>query len=331
MTRRIGLVGLMVCAAAVAQAQVKAKHVPADAKWALQLNLKGLSEAPMGQFVRQSLDENALRKLGKLQAMSGVNLTNDVDSLVAYGKGDLKEGGVLYAYGRFDVAKITSVAGGAKEFQNKVCGERSLLSWGDAGKRTNLCFIDPTMAILSQNEQQVQEAVAQVDGQAPGVGNDGPFASVLLPNKGRFFAIQANNVAALVGANSQLQVLKQAEAVRLEVGQMSEANGLACTLVVKAANKEQAQQMGQVAQGLQALLMLQASQNTEAAALAQGATVAQQDDFVTVNLKLTEALLKKLIQMRVEQGKASAGARKRAAAEAAKRAEKAERPEFDAK
>ena len=332
MKRLIGLAGLVVCVAAVAQAQIKAKHFSADAKWALHLDLKALNGAPMGQFIRQSMDENAQRGLASLQAMSGINLTNDIDSLVVCGKGDAQAGGVMYAYGRFDVAKLTAIAGGAKEFQNKVLGERSLLSWSDKGKRTSLCFIDPTFAILSQSEQQVQEAVAVVNGQAPGTGDDGPFASVLTHSKGRFFAVQVNNVAALVGNNPQLLMFKQAEAIRLEIGQLAEANGLECSLVVKASNKELAQQLGQAAQGLQALLMLQASQNPDAAALAQGVKVAQQDDFVTVSLKLREEALKKMVQTRVEQGKAAAAAaRNDAAAKAEIKAGKAGRLEFDAK
>ena len=328
MKRIIGLVVLVACAVTAAQAQINAKHFPADAKWMLHLDLKTLSGAPMGQFVQQALDENAQQGLTKFQSVSGINLTNDIDSLVMYGKGDVQAGGVLYAYGRFDVAKLTATAGGAKEFQNKVCGEHSLLSWNDKGKRMNLCFIDPTLAILSQNEQQVQDAVALVSGQS-GMGDGGPFASVLAHNKGRFIAVQANNIASLVKNNQQLQMLKQADAVRLEVSQLTGGNGLECTLVVKAASKELSQQLGQAAQGIQAILLLQEAQNPDAAALARGIKVAQQDDFVTVSLKVTEEMLRKQIQLRREQGKTSAAARKNMAAGAEKRAGKAARPEFD--
>ena len=106
---------------------------------------------------------------------------------------------------------------------------------------------------------------------------------------------------------------------------MTDANGLECALVVKAANKELAQQLGQAAQGLQALLMLQASQNPDAAALAQGVKVAQLGEFVTVNLKLTEEVLKKQIHAHVEQRQAAAEARKKTAVAAEK---KADRPDF---
>jgi len=310
MKRVIGWVGSVVLLASVAHAQVHAKHFPADVKWVLHVDLKALNEAPMGQFIRQSMDENAQRGLASLQAMSGINLTNDVDSLVVCGKGDMQAGGVLYAYGRFDVAKLTAIAGGAKEFQNKACGERSLLSWSDKGKRTNLCFIDPTLAVVSQDEKLVQEAIALIDGKAQGLESENSFSSVLGHVKGRFFAVQANNFGALIGGNVQLQMFKQADAVRMEIGQLAEANGLDCSLAVKASSKELAQQFSQAAMGLQALFTLQAAQNPDAAALAQGVKIGIQDDLVTISLKLKEELLRKQIQMRADQHKAAEAAKK---------------------
>ena len=327
MRSKIGLLALAVCVATGARAQIKAQHFPADAKWALHLDLKALNEAPMGQFLRQMMDAEGQRGLASLKAMSGIDLTNDVDSVVVCGKGDAQAGGLVYAYGRFNLQKLTAIAGGAKEFQNKAFGERSLLSWSDKGKRTSLCFIDPTLVVMSQDEGLVQEAVAIIDGKTPGMGADGPFGKVLKHNKDRFFVLQANNLSAMAGTNPQLQLFKQAESVLLEIGQMAGANGLDGTLAIKAATPELAQQLSQAAMGIQALFQLQAAQNPEVAAVAQGVKVGQQDNYVTVNLALTEEMLKKQIQIRAEQRKAAKEARQ-AARQAAQGEQKPERPAF---
>ncbi len=332
MKSRISLFVLAVCIATGAHAQIKIQHFPADTKWALHLDLKALNESQMGLFIRQSLDENAMRGLVSLQAMSGINLTNDVDSLVVCGKGNVQTGGVMYAYGRFDVQKLTAFAGAAKEYQNKAFGERSLLSWSDRGKRTSLCFIDPTLVVLAQEEGLVQEAVGIIDGKVAGMGKDGPFGKVLAHNKDCFFALQVNNLADFSGTNPQLQMFKQAEAVMLEIGQMAGTNGLELALAIKAATPESAQQMNQAAVGLQALFQLQAAQNPEVAAVAQGVKVSLQDNFVTVNLKMTEEMLKKQVQARVEQRKAAQVRRAERKAEADQAAQqeqkKPERPAF---
>ena len=322
----IGLMILVGCAASGVKAQIKPQHFPADVKWVLHLDLKALNASCMGDFIRRSMDEQALRGLTSLKAMSGIDMTNDVDSLVVCGKGAAEAGGVMYAYGRFNMQKLTAVASGAKDYQNKVFGERSLLSWSDKGKRNNLCFIDPTLVVMSQEEGLVQEAVNLIDGKAKGMEAGRSFAKMLTHKKGRFLAVQANNLAALAGANPQLQLFKQAEALLLEVGQMGGgANGLDCALVLKAANAQMAQQMNQAAMGLQALFQLQAAQNPDAAELAQNTQVGMQDDYVTVNLKLPEALLQKQIQGRIDQQKRARAARGPAGDAAPK---KADRPAF---
>ena len=296
-----GLVALSFFLASGASAQIKAGHFPNDAQWVVHVDLKALNEAPMGHFLKQAMDDPARRGLASLKASSGIDLTNDVDSLVLCGKGGAEAGGVMYAYGRFNMQKLTTIAGGATAFQNKVFGEHSLLSWSDKGKRTHLCFIDPTLVVLSQDERLVQEAVNLIDGKRKGMDAGQSFAKILTHRKGRFVSAQANNLSTLAGANPQLQLFKQADALLLELGQMSGANGIDCALVLKAANKEMAQQMNQAAMGLQALFMLQAAQNPDAAAAAQNLKVGMQDNYVTVNLQLPEDLLKKALQARRAQ------------------------------
>ena len=284
--------------ATAARAQIKASHFPQDAQWVLHVDLKALNDAPMGHFIQRAMDDQMRRSLSSLKATSGIDFTNDVDSLVVCGKGNAEAGGVMYAYGRFNIPKLTTVAGGAQEFQSKACGAHRLLSWSDKGKRTNLCFINPTLAVMSQDERLVQEAVSLVDGKAQGLSSGQSFAKMLAHRKGRFLSVQANNLAALAGANPQFQLFSQAEALQLEVGQLNSANGLDCALALKAPNKEMAQQLNQAAMGLQALFMLQAAQNPEAAEAAQSLKIGMQDTFVTVDLQVSEALLKKLAQTR---------------------------------
>lgn len=306
-----GLLAFLMCLAPVARAQIKASHFPRDAQWVLHVDLKALNEAPMGRFLKQSLDEQARRGMASIKAASGIDLTNDVDSLVVCGKGGAEAGGVMYAYGRFNIPKLTAIAGGAKEFRNTSFGERNLLSWSDKGKRTNLCFIDPTLVVMSQDERLVRDAVSLIDGKVKGMQAGQSFAKMLAHRKGRFLAVQANNLSALAGTNQQLQLFKQAEALLLEVGQLSGANGVDCALTLKAANPESAQQMNQAATGLQALFMLQAAQKPDVAELAQNLKIGMQETYVTLSLRLPEALLQKLIQTRLAQpgnGTATAGA-----------------------
>jgi hypothetical protein len=303
----------VVCAAA-ARAQVKACHIPQSATAAVCVDVREIVGSPMGAFAQRLLDDNAKRGLSWLESACGINLTNDVDAFVAYTTGGLQTTGVVQIiYGRFDAAKLTALIGGAKDFQNKAVGERSLLCWTENGRRRYLCFVEPTMAALTWDEDALRQLVARADGGQP--AGEGRFATLAARKKGRFVAAQVNSVAELAAKNPQLQVLKQAEALLLEVGQLAGANGLSLSLAVKAPTAEQAQQLQQAAQGLQALLMLQAGQNPEAAALAQGASVGLQERIVTVGLDVPEAALQKMVTIRIEQQRAAQEARRAARAE----------------
>ncbi len=308
MRKSTGVVILSLCLVSAARAQIQARHFPQDAQWVLHMDLKALNHSPMGLSLKRSMDGQMRRGLASLKAASGIDLTNDVDSVVLCGKGNAQAGGVMYAYGRFDIPKLTTIAGGAKEFQNKAFGKRNLLSWSDKGKRTSLCFIDPTLVVMSQQERLLQETVSLIDGKSKGMDAGQSFAKMLVHRKGRFLSAQANNLSALAGTNPQYQLFKQADALLLEVGQMNGANGLDCALVLKAENKEMAQQMNQAAMGLQALFMLQAAQNPDLAEAAQNLKVGMQDNYVTVNLQVSEALMKKALQAHSGQSQNGAAA-----------------------
>lgn len=306
----VWLVGLA-CAVAVARGELRESALPADATWVLRVDVKALRAAPMGATVLRALEANATRELSAFRTRSGIDLTNDVDELVLCGRGNAPTSGVLFASGRFDVARATALAAQDPQLQKRALGRRSLLSWTERGRSAHLCFVDPTLAVLSEDEGRVRSAVAEAASRGVAHKGEGPFARALARRPGGFLVFQANELGALTAAAPQLQVLRQAEAVLLETGQQAGSSGLACTLTVTTASPEMAQQVHQTALGLQALLMLQAGQNPEMAALAQGVNVSLRGACVTVGLTLPEEVLRKQLLAFSEQ---------RAAAQAARRA-----------
>lgn len=308
------IAGVVVWAGAVgvASAQIKSEHFPADIAWVLRLDVKEINQSEMGQFLRDTLfqEENARHGLAALEGATGIKLTHDLHAIVAYGWETMRRGGVVFVYGRFDVARLTGLAAKAEDYQNKALGERSLLAWGNPGQRAYLCFVDATLAIFSQDEARVREAVARVDGQASDHGGGGAFAKTLTHEAGRFFAMQTSNLGMLSELNPQLKALKLANDALIEIRQMRATNGLEIMLAARASEAQVAEQLEQAAQGIQALTQLQAEKNPDAAAVAKGARVERVDDVVTVTLPIAEAALRERIQIRVEQRKAAMEARR---------------------
>ena len=294
----ISLILAPFCLVLAANAQLKPGYFPQDTEWMLQLDVKALCESPMLRFIESSLDEGAQRSLAAFQTMCGVNLTNDLDAVVVCGKGGMQDGGgVIYASGRFDVKRLTTLMGGAKEYSNAAIGEHSLMSWTDNGKRNHACFIDSTLVVMSQDEAMAKQAVELIGGKAGGLSADA-FAKTLARSKGRFVALQANKLSQLASVTPQLAMLGQAEALQLELGQLDAGSGLKLSLSIKSSNAEQAQQLSQTALGLKALVMMQAQQQPEIAKIAQSIDVSQQDAYVTLNVSLPEDMLKMAIAAR---------------------------------
>jgi len=289
--------GIVFCAAGVAFAQFKPAHIPENATWFAQLDAKALRENAVAELVVQLLDDNARRQLAGIHAATGLNLTNDIDTVVLFGKGNPQANAVLSLYGRFDVNRLTTILGLANDFQNRAIGNRGLLSWTDNGQRNNLCFVDPTHAVISRNETEAVEAVKQVDN--PAGAPNAALAKMLTPVPNRFLVMQLNNMEDFVTDNQQLVILKGTGPLTLELGATpgeGEGKGsLDTTISLNGKDLEQATQLHLVLLGIQAFLALQAQENPELAALAQQVKIDRQDQQITLRMSLSHQALKQLI------------------------------------
>jgi|GEM_PF-3594279 len=291
--------GLLCCAAGLACAQFKPAHIPEKATWLAQLDMKALRSGTLIETLTPLLDEGALRQIAWFHIATGLNLTNDLDTLVLFGKGNVPTNAVLALYGRFDVPRITTLLGtwAAKDFINRAVGERSLLSWTDNdGQRSNLCFIDPTHLVFSRNEQEAVEAIKQAA--SPAAPNT-VLATAMASVTNRFGVLQMNNVADFVADNQQLVILKDTDALVLELFMTPGEGGIEGALALNVGNPEQATLLQQILLGLQAILTMQAKENPEAAALAQKVKVGLNEQRVGLRMKLPQQDLKQMVAAEV--------------------------------
>ena len=308
MKRAYWMTGVLCGVSFFASAQFKPTHVPENATWIAQLDAKALRKSATGALVLQLLDDGALRQIAAVQAATGLNLTNDIDTVVLFGNGNTQSNAVLSLYGRFDSARISTLLGAAKDFQNQALGNLSLLSWTDNGQQVNLCFVDPTHAVLSRDKKAATEAVKQAA--APAGAVNAALQKVLTPAPGRFLALQMNNVADFVADNQQLVILKSADALVLELMEADGSDAIEGAVMLKVGDVEQATQLQQILLGLQALLTMQAKENPEIAALAQQIKVDCKEQFVRLNVRLPQQTLKQMIDGQKAKRKPPAAANK---------------------
>ncbi len=286
-------------ASLTATAQIKVSHFPADTKLLLHLDMKQLANSKSGELLQGSMDDKSRRKADAFKAISGVDFMKDLDSLYIASSGGKKNTGVIYALGRFDVAKLTAILGGNDSFKSEPFGSRTILSWTDDEKTRHGCFVNPGLAVVSDTMESLKRCLGLIDGQGDSLAAASPFAAIIPAKANRFVSLAAHDVDSFSGDNEnpQLQMLKQAKSLVFAVDQAAAgAADLLLTAALSTADTETAQQMGMMMQGIQAMMMMQAAQNPEVAALAQNFKVETQDTKIRLSLKLTEDQLRKQLQ-----------------------------------
>ena len=291
------VLGICLCATGIAFAQFKPAHIPETATWFAQLDAKALRVSAVAGLVPQLLDDAAMQQVAAVQSLTGVSLANDIDTAVLFGKGNVPTNAVLALYGRFNVNRMTTVLSMASEFENRALGTLNLLSWIDNGQRNHLCFLDPTHVVFSRDGDEAVAAVKQITD--PAAANPAA-AQTLTPLPNRFFALQVNQVKDFLADNQQLtMLLNSTDSLTLDLGTRPDDGGIDATLALAVNTPEQATQLHQILLGLQALLMMQAKDNPDTAALAQQVKVSLDGQRINMRVSLSRQDLQQLIDAQV--------------------------------
>ena len=118
-------------AASTVTAQVKTSYFPADMKLLAHIDMKRLVSSRTGDLILGSMDEKSQRKMDSLTALSGIEMKKDLDSLYFLSADGGEHSGVVYATGRFDVKKLTTILGGNDGFKSEAFGPNNILTWTD--------------------------------------------------------------------------------------------------------------------------------------------------------------------------------------------------------
>jgi len=279
-----------------AAAQVKVSDFPAEMQFLAHIDLKTLVNSKTGDLLRQTMDDKTNRKIESFKALSGIDMMKDIDSIFILGDAEGKGSGVVYASGRFDVKKLTAILGGNDTFKSEPCGAHQILSWTDKEKVSHGCFVNPGLALASDNIDALKKSLAVIDGTGKKLDPASPFAGIIKNQPNRFASVVADKVSGMAETAPQLAMLKQADSLAFSIGQVSaEKADLLLNANLSTATLEQAQQMGAMVMGLQAMMMMQAAQNPEVAAMAQNFKSEVAEKKITMSLKITEEQLKKQI------------------------------------
>ena len=292
---------LLAAAAALhaAGAALPLDTLPANAKWVVHLDVKALRASALGREILAAIPGSpAEAKLRAFEALTSIRLTNDVDAITFCGTGTAEQGGVLYLRGKWDQVRLSTIVAGADEYAAVPFGKHTLMSWLDkkgqpGARRQHACFVSSALALLSDREGNLQQALDAIDGKTPSLAAVPGFVKLAPPDNPCFLRIVAMDVKDIVAGNPQAALLQQAESLRFGAG--ADEQGVSLEAGVRTTTPETAQQVQQVLLGFQSLTLLQAAKKPEAAQIAQGARITANGQEVSATLQLPMDLVKQLL------------------------------------
>ena len=311
--------GALFCAHAFQAHAADLKDFPAGTQWVLSLDLKAAQASPLLQEVVGLIDpdkrQEAQNKLASIKALFGIDLLKDIEQLVIAGNGNAQKGGVAYVYGAFDTQRLSTILAGGKNFTSAQHGRFTILGWKDSQQKY-LSFATPGLALLSNSQPALTDALDVLAGAKAGLAPGSDFASALERSGQELLTVHAADVSSIVGAQPKAQALKQARSLDLRV-RASGVESLSASLSVTAASDETAQQIQQTLLGIQAITLLRSAEAPESATLASLVRVNCQGSTVGVTLSLPKAVLETAMRQREARRAAKAAAATNAPAPAA--------------
>lgn len=154
---------------AVHAAPPNPKFIPADAKWAVHLDMEALLDASVVQKAvdRWMEEENGEFALNHVKRMFGVDLRKDVKGLTLYNSGFEEHEAVLLVNANFDQEKLLEIAADLPDHDTDEVGSIEVHTWTDKdhGDRTVAgAFASDDLLVIASSMELMKQALAVIDG-----------------------------------------------------------------------------------------------------------------------------------------------------------------------
>jgi hypothetical protein len=270
---------------AVMAAPFEAKDVAADPALVVHLDCDALRNTAIAKSILS--EQEVQDKLAAVGALFDFDFTKQLHGLTVYTTDGHPKDGALILYADFDANRLITLAKANDGFQSNTVGGHVIYSWLDDKKKAK-DGVRPHMygsilghrVIIGQEESHLAEALDVIDGKSPSFsGKKG------LPEAESGESIIAEGVMLkfdFEDPEDKAAIFKMSKSVRLKLSEVAE--NMALHVHFEAADADTAKQIGDIAQGLVAVLKLQRG-DANAAKLANAISIKQ--DGATVGLTLS--------------------------------------------
>ena len=268
---------------ALAQAApLELKHVAADAKWVMHLDVDAVrasSVVQKGYHKCMEMHKEAAQHLDTVRDMIGMDLRTDLHGITCYGPQVGKRQGVLIVLADMNQQLLVDKAKLGPDHMVTKYGAYELHSWthkkGDKQHHATGVFFTPKVAVFGGSVEEVKAALDVLSGKSPSlVGKPSALDGDIAP--GTTFLHRAIDV----GAHTKCPVLKQAQSYRIATG---ENKGESFFLARFSMNTtESADQVKAIIEGFKALAAMKAASDAEDAKLVDALKITREDKTLVI-------------------------------------------------
>lgn len=287
------------------------KHLPADAKWYIHLDVDAAKQTVLYQTALEAvrLQFPVDDVLAQVKGAIGVNPLTDIAGITVYNNSFEKDAGAVLIYATVDKDRLMGAIAQNPGHKDVPYGKHLLHSWVDNndGKTKHGAFYGDGLIVMGDRDETLKRAIDVLDG-----GKPGGSALVKAPAKGAFLTAAAD--LAQSDDHNISQLLSNSEAATASAGETEGVFRLSLNLVAKTA--EQGAQLKQLLDGVKAFAQLGAGRDLPtAASLVRQVTVGGDGAKITASFEHDAKTLLDTLQKLDQENKARQA--KRAPAKAA--------------
>lgn len=214
---------LALCSAAFA-GPINPKDVAPAAKWVAHLDVQGVVNSQLGQFVLGQLrvQEQLDSKLAMFSVVFGFDPLKDLGSVTIYGTEYSPAAALVIVKGKWDQEKLVGLLKQNPNFSETAHGQHQILRWTDQpedaqddGSRYG-AFQASGVAVISRSAAAVKHALDVLDGKLSGTAEVVPATPA-----GTFLMVAARDFTLPADADPKARVLKRISGGTLMAGESS--------------------------------------------------------------------------------------------------------------
>lgn len=264
------------------------KHVPADAKWLVHIDVDAIKTGKVARAIGALLLSlpGGAEHLKRVGDIVGIDPAKDLRGITIYGGRYAEPAAVVILRAEGDRERLMAFLKAVPGFHTEPYGEHELVEWtANPGKKSEHtvtgAFHGPAVLVFGRDGAEVRKALDVLDGRSPGLGENDPLSPDHTP-PGTMIQARAVDLAE-VELPFKSPLVRKSKRFTVALGEHEDNVFAAATATTE--STETAAQLRAVVEGLLAMAELELDADEQATKLLEAVKVSSSEKTVTVEYR----------------------------------------------